>query len=135
MFARRLDDAEPFECAGIQFGMVLPRNDTGSVEVVWERLEAMECTPSDQHASFDQLFFFLKGTAEVTVGAETESVGPSTVVFIPHGTEHSVRSTSDEGLEYLFFNVWGNGIPETERDWKTVYSLIHDRRSADQHQR
>lgn len=132
MYTKTIEEAEPFECAGIKFGMMLPRHVTGSVEVVWERLEPFQCTPSDRHLSFDQLFVVLKGTGEVTIGGKTNSVKPTTVVFIPLATQHSVRCTSDEGLEYFFFNVWKNGIPVAEQDWKVVYSLIHDRRSANQ---
>jgi mannose-6-phosphate isomerase-like protein (cupin superfamily) len=131
MFVKHLDDAEPFVCAGIKFGMLLPRNTKGSVEVVWERLEPFEITTSDRHASFDQLFVILKGTGEVTVGGVTSAIRPVAVVFIPLGTPHSVASKSDEGLEYLFFNVWKDKIPQAEADWKTVYSLIHNRRTAE----
>lgn len=132
MYAKHLEEAEPFECAGIQFGMLLPRDITGSVEVVWERLEPFTGTPVDAHPSFDQLFFILKGKGDVTVGTEIQTVQASTVVFIPHATTHSVQCTSDEGLEYLYFNVWRNGIPENEKDWKTTYSRIHGRRLTDQ---
>lgn len=132
MYAKRLEEAEPFECAGIQFGMVLPRDVTGSVEVVWERLEPSMRTPLDQHLSFDQLFFILKGTGEVTVGSETQAIQAATVIFIPRATTHSVRCTSDEGLEYLYFNVWRNGVPENEKNWKTIYSVIHHRRLTDE---
>ncbi len=132
MYSRNLDEAESFVCAGIQFGMILPRNITESVEVVWERLEPFEGTPSDRHASFDQLFVILKGTGKVTAGEETSLVRPLTVVFIPRGTSHSVLSSSDEGLEYLFINIWRSGIPSAESDWETVYSMIHNRRTAEQ---
>ncbi len=132
MYAKHLQDAELFMCAGIQFGMLLPRDITGSVEVVWERLEPFQSTPQDHHASFDQLFFILKGTGEVTVGTESRPVKAATVVFVPHATPHSVQCTSDEGLEYLYFNVWRNGIPDKEKDWKVTYSQTHNRRSASQ---
>ncbi len=132
MYAKSLEEAELFECAGIQFGMVLPRDVTGLVEVVWERLEPFQSTPSDRHLSFDQMFVVLKGSGEVTVGDKSKSVKPTTVVFIPQATPHSVQCTSPEGLEYYFLNIWRNGIPEAEKEWKTVYSLIHDRRVADE---
>ena len=132
MYTKRLDEAEPFECAGIQFGMLLPRDITGSVEVVWERLEPSKSTPVDQHLSFDQLFFILKGSAEVTLGDETQAVEVATVIVIPRGIKHSVQCTSDKGLEYLYFNVWKNGVPEKEKNWKTIYLGINDRRLADE---
>lgn len=132
MFARLLKEAEPFECAGIQFGMLLPRYVTGSVEVVWERLEPLRGTPIDEHPTFDQLFFILKGTGDVTVGTEVQTVQATTVVFIPRATKHSVQCTSDEGLEYLYFNIWRDGIPDDEKDWKANYSRVNDRRLMDQ---
>ena|ERR1035437_7125464 len=132
MYARHLEEAEPFTCAGIQFGMLLPRDITESVEVVWERLELFQCTPTDHHSTFDQLFFILNGTGMVTLGTESRPVKAAMLVLIPRGTQHSVHCTSDEGLEYLYINVWKNGIPDEEKDWKRTYSLIHNRRSATQ---
>ena len=114
MFAKHLDDAELFTCAGVQFGMLLPRDVTGSVEVVWERLEASQSTPTDQHSSFDQLFLILKGTGEVSVGGEAQMIKPSMLVFIPQATQHFVRCTSEEGLEY-FISMSGEKGFQTKR--------------------
>lgn len=130
MFAQPLATAESFECAGIQFRMVLPRNHTRSVEIVWERLEPCTSTPLDKHASFDQVFFVLTGTGEVTIGMEVATVGEQDTVFVPKESPHSVRCTSDKGLEYLFINIWPGTIPNAESDWRQVYSQIHDRRTV-----
>ena len=94
MYARHLEEAEPFTCADIQFGMLLPGEVTGSVEVVWERLEPLQCTPADHHSTFDQLFFILNGTGMVTLGTESRPVKAGTLVLIPRGTQHSVHCTS-----------------------------------------
>ncbi len=131
MFVQPLATAEPFECAGISFRMVLPRNHTRSVEIVWERLEPGVSTPFDKHANFDQVFLVLKGAGEVTIGAETETIAAMDTVFVPKGSVHSVRCTSDDGLEYIFINVWPGVIPNTEADWRRVYSQINDRRVAE----
>ncbi len=130
MFTCSIENAEPFTCAGIEFGMLLPRDVTDSVEVVWERLRADQTTPVDLHPTFDQLFFLLKGTGEVMIGNETRIIGKGTLVFIPRNTNHSIRPTSDEGLEYLYFNIWGSGVPEPEKGWKRIISKIHERRTA-----
>jgi mannose-6-phosphate isomerase-like protein (cupin superfamily) len=130
MYAKNINEAEQFECAGIQFGMMVPRDVTGSLEVVWERLKPFESTPVDRHSSFDQLFVILKGTGEVTVGEQKYHIKPSTVVLIPQGVLHSIRCISEEGLEYYFVNVWKTGIPAAESDWRAAYSSIHDRRTA-----
>jgi len=132
MFTRNLDQAERFTCAGIDFGMLLPRDLTNSVEVVFESLNAGQSTPVDEHANFDQVFYILQGSAEVGIGNETAEVQSQTVVFVPRKTKHSVRATSPTGVQYLYINIWGSGVPESEQNWKRVYSIIHDRRIADQ---
>lgn len=131
MYTRSLKDSEPFTVAGIQFGMLLPRDVTNSVEVVWESVRGDQFTPTDRHPTFDQLFFLLRGTGEVTVGDETSIVGPQTLVFIPRNTDHNIKPLTPDGLEYIYFIVWGQGIPESEQGWKRAYSLIHDRRTAE----
>ena len=130
MFVQPLATAEPFECAGIQFRMILSRNHTRSVEVVWEYLAPGTSTPLDKHSSFDQVFVVLKGSGEVTIGADVAAVGEQDTVFVPKQSLHSVRCTSDKGLEYLFINVWPGTIPKGETDWREVYSQIHDRRTS-----
>lgn len=132
MLAVSLEDAESFTCAGIDFGMILPRDLTDSVEVVWESLKPNQHTPVDRHPTFDQIFYILKGHAEIVIGNETIQVKPKTIVFVPRNTDHSVRPTSESGIDYLYFNVWGKGVPPAERGWKQVYSQIHDRRRSDQ---
>lgn len=129
MFIRSLQDAEPFTCAGIQFGMLLPRDVTDSVEVVWESVRSDQSTPMDRHPTFDQLFYILKGTGEVTIGEEKAVVGPQTLVFIPRNTDHNIVPNSPDGLEYIYFIVWGKGVPDAEQGWKRAYSQIHGRRT------
>ncbi len=125
-----LADGEPFTCAGIQFKMILPRDITDSVEAVAEFLRADQASPVDRHPTFDQIFFILKGKGEVTIGDNSSTVGPQTIVFIPRNTDHSIRPLTPEGLEYVYFNIWGKGVPEKERVWKRAYSQIHDRRTG-----
>ena len=131
MSVMSLDRAEPFTVAGIQFRMVLPRNAAGSCEVVWERLEAMGATPDDSHAHFDQIFFILCGRGEVTVAGTVHAVEAQDTVFIPSGDVHSVKNLGEDGLEYLYINVWRNGIPDAEKDWRKVYQQIDRRRTDD----
>jgi mannose-6-phosphate isomerase-like protein (cupin superfamily) len=130
MYERNIEQAESFICAGIQFGMVLPRNQTCSSEVVLEVLKPGQDTPVDRHAAFDQIFIIMEGQGNLMIGDERKDVRPGSVCYIPRGTAHSIRCTSAGELRYLYINVWPNGIPEADRDWKQVYLAIHDRRRA-----
>lgn len=126
-----LANGEPFTCAGIQFKMLLPRDVTDSVEAVAEFIRPDQASPIDRHPNFDQLFFILKGEGEVTIGDESSVVGPQTIVFIPRNTDHTIRPLTPDGLEYIYFNVWGRGVPQRERGWKQAYSQIHNRRMGE----
>lgn len=128
MHVSSIAGAEPFSCAGIEFGMILPRNVTNSCEVVLEVLEPGQETPVDQHANFDQIFILLEGAGDLKVGVSRRDVFATDVCFIPRRTEHAIRCTSAGALRYLYINVWGQGLPESECDWKQVYLAIHDRR-------
>ena len=54
--------------------------------------------PEETHA--DQILYVIDGQAEVRVGKELATAGPGTLVTIPAGTPHHVRST---GAVPLFF--------------------------------
>ncbi len=130
MYIRNLKDAEPFMCAGIQFGMVLPRDLTNSVEVVWSRFGG-STYPADRHTTFDQLFFVLKGAGGDDDRKRDLNRRTADARVHSRNTEHRIRPTTPEGLEYLYFIVWGQGVPEAEQGWKRAYSQIHDRRTAE----
>ena len=55
--------------------------------------------PEETHAA-DQILYVIDGQAEVRVGKELAPAGPGTLVTIPAGTPHHVRST---GAVPLFF--------------------------------
>lgn len=44
------------------------------------------------HAGQDKLYFVIEGTGEVTVGAETESIGVGDLVLAPSGEEHALSN-------------------------------------------
>lgn len=131
MYTRKIADAEPFTCAGIEFGMVLPRDLTDSSEVVLERLTSGQATPVDSHGTFDQIFIILEGRGLLSIGYEEQQVGAHTVAFIPRNTPHAIKCLTEEDLVYLYINVWGQGVPAAEQEWKRVYLQIHCRRTLE----
>jgi mannose-6-phosphate isomerase-like protein (cupin superfamily) len=55
--------------------------------------------PEETHAA-DQIVYVIEGQAELRMGGETATAGAGTLVTIPAGTAHHVRST---GADPLFF--------------------------------
>ena len=49
----------------------------------------------------EQIYFILEGSGSMTVGSETESVGPGDCVFIPSGAEHGLSNGGNAALKYF----------------------------------
>lgn len=58
-------------------------------------LEPGSAGPATHVHEFDQFYFVLEGTLQVTVGLAEHSVGPNSLVVIPAGVPHSQRNASD----------------------------------------
>lgn len=95
-----------------------------NIAVIFEEIAAGDRIPLHTHPLHEVLVVD-EGTPEVTLGDETQTVGPGTVVFIPAGTPHRTRNASPQpvrlhamfpseviGIEYLERNP----APGTEGD-------------------
>jgi mannose-6-phosphate isomerase-like protein (cupin superfamily) len=51
------------------------------------------------HPTSDQLFFFVDGTAKVTVGDNSSTVNEHDVVAVPAGTRHNVQNIGGGSLK------------------------------------
>lgn len=49
----------------------------------------------------EQVYFILEGTGLMTVGDETQRVGPGDCVFIPSGQPHGLKNDGDMNLRYF----------------------------------
>ncbi len=56
--------------------------------------------PEETHVA-DQILYVIEGQAEVRIGTELAIAGPGTLVTIPAGTPHHVRSTGAVSLFFL----------------------------------
>jgi mannose-6-phosphate isomerase-like protein (cupin superfamily) len=126
MYSRTKDEGETFKCAGNQYAMMLPRDVTECCEVVSEKVAPGVKTPPNAHSTFNQIYIILSGEPLVTVGDETRSLSPQSVVYIPKNTNHYVVNNGTEEVHYLYVTVWPSGIPANERDggWKNVYKRM-----------
>jgi mannose-6-phosphate isomerase-like protein (cupin superfamily) len=59
-----------------------------------------EAGPAEEHAG-DQIVYVIEGEAEIRIGPERCVAGPGTLVTIPAGTPHHVRSVGTVPLFFL----------------------------------
>lgn len=70
-------------------------------------------TPTHAHKRQDEIFFIVEGRGTVAVADEDIAVGPTSVVFVPAGTPHSVRPASDSRLVLFYVKAPGSDRPPT----------------------
>jgi mannose-6-phosphate isomerase-like protein (cupin superfamily) len=58
-------------------------------------------TTPHHHAVTEEIYYILSGTAAMTLGDETRSVGPGDAIAIPPGARHTIRNTGDCELVFL----------------------------------
>ncbi len=97
--------------------MVDPSRPDGAhvdnITLIFEEIAPGDRIPLHTHPIHEVLLID-EGTPDVTLGDETRTIGPGTVVFIPSGTPHRTRNASDRpvrvhamfpseviGVEYL----------------------------------
>ena len=49
----------------------------------------------------EQIYFILEGSGSMTVGSESEQVGPGDCVFIPSGSDHGLINDGNSTLRYF----------------------------------
>src|SRR5262250_3570634 len=84
---------QPF---GLDMKVLLSSEATGgaiSVLMAWHK--PGEGPPDHVHFSQEEMFFIVEGTYELTVGDQTSTVGPGTIVFIPRNVVHRFRNVGD----------------------------------------
>ncbi len=129
MYVKQFNEGEPFRCAGNDFAMLLPRDETGACEAVLQMVRPGGVTPPNSHETFMQIYLIWSGAAKIFIGGEAKQVTAPAVAFVPPKTEHWVENAlADRELQYLYISVWPNGIPgeECEGGWRKVYAKIID---------
>jgi mannose-6-phosphate isomerase-like protein (cupin superfamily) len=65
------------------------------------RLAPGAATTPHHHGNTEEIYYILSGTAAMTLGAETQPVGPGDAIAIPPGMRHTIRNTGPEELVFL----------------------------------
>jgi mannose-6-phosphate isomerase-like protein (cupin superfamily) len=121
MHCVRLNEGERFACAGNQYTMLVPRDETHCLEAAVEDLAPGAATPPNAHETFVQLLVFFSGRARVHVGGETKDLEAPGVAWIPMSTQHHVVNIGAGALKYMYVSIWpGKMPPEEDRPWREI---------------
>jgi len=81
---------------GLDVRILLTTERTGgaiSVLMAWHK--PGEGPPDHVHFSQEEVFFVLEGSYELTIGGETRTAVPGTIVFIPRNVVHRFKNVGD----------------------------------------
>ena len=90
------EQALPIKPFGLDMKVLLTTEATGgaiSVLMAWHK--PGEGPPDHVHFSQEETFFIVEGTYELTIGDQTATAGPGTLVFIPRNVMHRFKNVGD----------------------------------------
>src|SRR5262245_20984478 len=114
------EQAQPLKPFGIEMKVLLSTEATGgAISVIMAWHEPGDGPPDHVHFSQEEMFFIVEGIYELTVGGETSTVGPGTMVFIPRNVVHRFRNVGDATACMLDWSLPGG----QDRYFKAVSEL------------
>jgi mannose-6-phosphate isomerase-like protein (cupin superfamily) len=90
------EQALPLTAFGLDLKVLLTTEATGgaiSVLMGWHK--PGEGAPDHVHFDQEEMFFIIEGTYKMTVGDQTTTAGPGTIVFIPRTVVHRFKNVGD----------------------------------------
>jgi quercetin dioxygenase-like cupin family protein len=102
------EQAQPIKPFGLEMRVLLTTEETGgaiSVIMAWHK--PGEGPPDHVHFSQEEMFFIVKGIYELTVGGQTSTAGPGTIVFIPRNVIHRFKNVGDTAACMLDWSLPG----------------------------
>jgi mannose-6-phosphate isomerase-like protein (cupin superfamily) len=102
------EQALPLKAFGLDLKILLTTEATGgaiSVLMGWHK--PGEGPPDHVHFSQEEMFFIVEGTYEMTIGDQTTTAGPGTIVFIPRNVVHRFKNVGETTARMLDWSLPG----------------------------
>ena len=90
------EQALPIKPFGLDMKVLLTTEATdGAISVIMGCHKPGEGPPDHVHFNQEEVFFIVEGSYELTVGDQTSTAGPGTIVFIPRNVVHRFKNVGD----------------------------------------
>ena len=76
------------------------------------RLAIGQATTPHHHAITEEIYYIITGSAEMTLGDETQIVSPGDAIAIPPGLRHTIRNIG--GVELIFLCTCAPGYEHSD---------------------
>jgi quercetin dioxygenase-like cupin family protein len=114
------EQAEPIKPFGLDMKILLTTEATGgTISAIMGWHKPGEGPPDHFHLTQEEIFFILEGTYELTVGGQTTTAGPGTIVFIPRTVVHRFKNVGDTTACLLDWSLRGG----QDHYFKTISDL------------
>jgi len=118
---------------GTKVTVLASKRDTNGQEFTYQSGEEGMGPPPHSH-DWDESFFVIKGSVEITTGGKTELCTPGTLAYVPGGTIHSFKYglgggemleiTGTRSAAVQMFTDLGNEIPEGAPDVEKIVAVM-----------
>ena len=102
------EQALPIRPFGLDMKVLLTTEATdGALSVIIGSHKPGEGPPDHVHFSQEEVFFIVEGTYELSIGDQTSTAGPGTIVFIPRNVVHRFKNVGNTTARMLDWSLPG----------------------------
>lgn len=102
---------QKFENAGIKINVLIPKEETGCLEIIQENFYPGLEDSVKIHEDKEEIYFITKGIGVVKINEEQDSVKEGDLIIIPRNSKHSTKNNGKGELIYLCISIFSKCCP------------------------